>query len=105
MLFAVATPMLMIAPIIDSTLKRGVGRGRASTRCRRTRPAKRRDDDEGVGPRLEIDDHQEVDEDGGENEAEAEFAERRVHAFNLAAHVDRAPGRKVWRNSFTIFVT
>ena len=51
-------------------------------------------DDEGISPRLEINDHQEINERCGEDEAEAQFAERAVHAFNLAAHVDRAPGWK-----------
>ena len=53
------------------------------------------DDDERIGPRLEIDDHQEVNERGRENEPEAKLAERGVHAFNLSAHVDRAAGWKL----------
>ena len=93
MLFAVATPMLMIAPIIDSTLKVVCVRKHPHDACERTR--ERGDDDEWIGPRLEIDHHQEVDERGGEDEAEPEFVKRGVHAFDLAAHVDRAAGRKL----------
>src|SRR4029434_7571524 len=53
-----------------------------------------RDDDEGISPRLEIDDHQEINERSGKDETEAQLAESAVHAFNLAAHVDRAAGWK-----------
>ena len=60
----------------------------------RERAGQRRDDNEGISPRLEINDHQEINERRGENETEAQFAERAVHAFNLAAHVNRASGRK-----------
>ncbi len=93
MLLAVATPMLMIAPIIDSHVEGGV-RQKQHPQNARERAGQRRDDDEGISPRLEINDHQEINEHCGEDEAEAQLAERAVHAFNLAAHVDRAPGRK-----------
>jgi hypothetical protein len=54
-----------------------------------------RDDDERIGPRLEIDDHQEINEDGSEDETEPEFAERGIHAVNLSAHNDCASGREL----------
>ena len=56
---------------------------------------KRCDDDERISPRLEIDDHQEINEDGGEDETEPELTERGVHAVNLSAHGDRASGREL----------
>ena len=59
------------------------------------RARQRGDDDERIGPRLEIDDHQEINEDGGENETESEFAERGIHTFDLASHGDRASGREL----------
>src|SRR5260370_41981929 len=62
------------------------------------RAGQRHDDDERISPGLEIDDHQEVDERSREDEAEAELAERGVHAFNLAAHVDGTAGWKFWAN-------
>ena len=62
----------------------------------RERAGQRRDDDEGISPRLEINDHQEINEHCGEDEAEAQLAEGAVHAFNLAAHVDRAARAEVW---------
>ena len=55
----------------------------------------RGDDDERISPRLEIHDHQKIDERGRENETEAEFAERSVHAFYLASHGDCASGREL----------
>ena len=49
----------------------------------------------GSSPGLEVHDHQEIDERGREDEAEAEPAERRVHALHLAAHGDCASGREL----------
>ena len=93
MLLAVATPTLAIAPIIDSTLKVVCVRN-SIHKMPANAPGNASDNDERIGPRLEVDDHQEVNERGGEDEAEAELAERGVHAFDLAAHVDRAARRK-----------
>ncbi len=59
----------------------------------------RGDDDERISPRLKIDDHQKINQHGRENETEAKFAERGVHAFNLTAHGDRA-ARREFRTKF-----
>jgi hypothetical protein len=93
MLLAVATPMLMIAPIIDSTLK-VVCVKNSIHKMPANAPGNAVMMMNGISPRLEINDHQEINERCGEDEAEAQFAERAVHAFNLAAHVDRVPGWK-----------
>ncbi len=49
---------------------------------------KRRDDDEGIEPGLEVDDDQQVDEQDGEREAEEQADVGAVHRLDLAAHVD-----------------
>ena len=72
MLFAVATPMVMMAPVIAGTLKvvpreeqhpADAGQGRRQ----------RRDDDEGVDPGLEIDDNQQIHHDNRHHEAHAQL--------------------------------
>jgi hypothetical protein len=55
----------------------------------------RGDNDERIGPRLEIDDHQKINQHSGENETEPEFAERGIHTFNLATHDDGASRREL----------
>ena len=61
------------------------------------RAGQRHEDDEGVEPGLEVDGHQEVDEDDGEDEAEAEAIEGSLHGFDLAAQIHgTAAGQFLW---------
>ena len=60
------------------------------------RTGERGDDDEWISPGLEIDHHQEIDEERGKDEAESEFVERGVHAFHLTAHSNSAAGCEFW---------
>ena len=53
------------------------------------------EDDERIEPRLEIHDHQEIDEQHGEDQAERQPAERVVHALDLAADGERAAARQL----------
>jgi hypothetical protein len=55
----------------------------------------RGDDDERIQPGLEVDDHEQVDEQDGEDQTEAETGEGGVHALHLPAHGDRVAGRQL----------
>ena len=94
MLFAVATPTLMMAPMRAGTLNVVWVTNSIHTMPQNPR-RQRRDDDERIEPRLEVDDHEQVDEQDGEDEAEAEADEGRVHALDLPAHRDRVTGRQL----------
>src|SRR6185437_8017744 len=54
----------------------------------------RRDDDEGVEPRLEVDDYEQVDEHDGEDQAKEQTDVGAVHRLDLAAHVDEVAASK-----------
>ena len=70
MLLAVATPIDMIAPISDGTLN-VVCVAEQHPDDADERPGQGRDDDERVEPALEIHDHQQVNEHGGERRGPA----------------------------------
>src|SRR5207247_10553093 len=55
----------------------------------------RGDDDERIEPGLEVDDQEQIDEQDGEDQAEAQANEGGVHALDLAAHGDRVTGRQL----------
>ena len=55
----------------------------------------RGDDDERVEPGLKVHDHEQVDEQDGEDQPEAEPDEGGVHALHLAAHGDPVAGRQL----------
>ena len=58
------------------------------------RAGQRHDDDERVGPRLEIHDHQEVNEDDGKDETAAETCERAIHALDLPTNTRERAARQ-----------
>ena len=82
MLLAVATPMHMIAPISAGTL-RVVLREEEHPGDAGERARQRHEDDEGVEPRLEVDHHEQVDEEHREHDAGGQAAEARLHALHL----------------------
>ena len=85
MLLAVATPMLMIAPISDGTLMVVPVTNSIQT-MPASAPGQRHQDDERIEPRLEVHHHQQVDQHDREDEPGGEADERAVHALHLAAH-------------------
>jgi len=89
MLLAVATPMLMMAPIRAGTLQRRPGQEQEDHDAGQRR-RQRGDDDEGVQPGLKVHDDQQVGEDDGEDEPLEQPAVRRPHGVELAAHGDEA---------------
>ena len=54
-----------------------------------------RNDDKRVAEILIIDDHQQVDEDGREQQADRHIAEGLVHAVDLAGYLDRVAWREL----------
>ena len=74
MLLAVATPMHMIAPVSAGTRQRGAGREQHPDDPGQRR-RQRGDDDERVGPGLEVHDDQQVDQHHGPGEAEEQARE------------------------------
>ena len=102
-LLAVATPMVMIAPVSAGTLKvvpvmnsihamPASAAGNAATMIA------------GVDPRLEIDDHQQIDEHDRHHQADAESDERRLHRLHLAAHDDLAAARQARAHLVDLFL-
>ena len=75
MLFAVATPMHMIAPISEGTLKRGL-RDEQHPDDAGQRAGQRHQDDERIEPGLEVHRHQEIDQHHGEDQPQPEPVER-----------------------------
>ena len=73
--FAEATPIAMIAPISEGTL-RVVPVTNRSSRMPAPAPGKRQDDGERVQKALIVDDHQHIDEDRREQEARASDCRR-----------------------------
>ena len=86
---AVATPMHMIAPISEGTLN-VVWVANSIQRMPRKRARQRHDDDKRIDPRLEVDHHQQVDQQDREHDSGAQPDERSVHALHLSAHDQRA---------------
>ena len=68
MLFAVATPMHMMAPVSAGTLSVVCVRNSIQHDAGQRR-RQRRDDDERIEPRLEVHDDQQVDQHDGEHQA------------------------------------
>ena len=66
-------------------------------------PGKRRDDDERISPRLEIHDHQQINERGGEDETEAQLLNALFMLSTWPRTLIVFPGGSFGRNSFTIF--
>ena len=94
MLFAVATPMHMIAPV-----SAGTDNVVPVTNNIQTMPARaagqRRDDDERVEPGLEVDDDQQIDQHDREGQADHELLIGARHGRHLAPDRDRRPLRKL----------
>ena len=67
MLFAVATPMHMMAPISAGTLSARVGEEQEEHNARQ-RSGQSRNDDERIDPALKINDDQQVDQHDGKDE-------------------------------------
>ena len=84
MLLAVATPMHMMAPISDGTLS-VVPVTNNIHRMPAIAPGQRRQNDERVEPRLEVHRHQQIHQHHGEDHAQAQAEERRLHGLDLAA--------------------
>ena len=96
MLFAVATPMHMIAPVSAGTesvvpVANSIQTMPASAR------RQRHDDDERIEPRLEVDDDQQVDQHDGEGETDEELLIGARHRRHLAAQHDAGAVRHVVR--------
>ena len=90
---AVATPIVMIAPIRAGTLKVVCVRNNIQTI-----PAKApgiHQDYERIRPRLEIDGHQKVDQNYGEDDAQAQPVKRRVHRLHLSSDLDACSARQL----------
>ena len=93
MLFAVATPMPMIAPISAGTLR--VVPVRYSIHSMPAmRSRQRHQDDERIQPGLKIDGHDQVDQHHREDHPQAQPREGRPHGVHLTAQVDRGSARK-----------
>ena len=75
MLFAVATPTAMMAPISEGTLS-VVCVSEQHPQNARERARQRRQNDKRIQPGLEVDHHQQIDQQDREHHAEAETAER-----------------------------
>ena len=92
-LFAVATPMHMIAPVRAGTLT-----GVCVRNSIHTIPAEggrqRGNDDERIEPRLEVHDDQQVDQDDRARQADQQPDEGVAHGLDLAAHDDLRAARE-----------
>ena len=82
-LFAVATPMHMMAPVSAGTLTVVWVRNSIHT-MPASAAGKRGDDDQRVEERLEVHDDQHVDENDGADQPEQQAAERLLHGLDLA---------------------
>ena len=88
-LLAVATPMHMIAPVragTDSVVLRDEQHPDDARQARR----QRRNDDERIGPGLEIDDNQQIDQHDRAEQAEQQAGKGAVHRLHLAEQHDGA---------------
>jgi hypothetical protein len=92
MLFAVATPMHMIAPVSAGTLI--VVSSQTESRQSRQRGGQRHQDDEGIEPRLEIHHDQQIDEHDRKSQSRQQAVKRRIHGLNLPAHEKLGPRRQ-----------
>ena len=89
MLFEVATPIDMMHPISAGTLivvSRDEQRPQDSRQC----AGQGHQDDQRVGPGLEIHHHQEIDQQDREADSQSHLEERLVHALHLPADDNRA---------------
>ena len=96
MLFAVATPMHMIAPVSAGTDSVVCG-GEQHPDDAGQRRRQRRDDDERIDPGLEVHDDQQIDQHDRAEQAEQQAREGAVHGAHLAAQRDRRALRHVLR--------
>ena len=94
MLFAVATPMHMIAPVSAGTLIVVCVTNSIQT-MPASAPGSADDDDERIEPGLEVDDDQQVDEHDRHRQAGQQAEERRAHRLDLAAHDDLRAARQI----------
>ena len=100
--FAVATPTAMIAPIRLGTLN-VVCVDEERQHDADARPGQRGDDDERVGPALEVHDHQQVDEHRGEHDARGPGCGTRCVMLSTCPRTAIvAPGGSFARSSATI---
>ena len=58
------------------------------------RARQRHDDDKRIEPGLEVHDHQQIDQQRGEHQADAEIQKGRLHALHLPLHGDRIARRE-----------
>ena len=89
-LFAVATPMHMMAPVRAGTLTVVWVRNSIQTMPAK-RGGQRGDDDQRIEQRLEIHDDEHVDQNDGADQPEQQTAERLLHGLDLALEVDGRP--------------
>ena len=68
------------------------------------RSRQRRDDDEGIEPRLEVHHDQEVDQHDRHQQSDAEADERAAHGLDLAAHDELRAARQVLPEGLQHFV-
>ena len=94
MLFAVATPMHMIAPVSAGTLSVVCGKEQEPDDAGQRR-RQRRDDDERIEPRLEVHHDQQVDQHDRERQAGEQPEERGLHRLDLAADDDLRAARQL----------
>ena len=92
--FAEATPTAMMAPISEGTLSVVPVMNSMVTMPQKV-AGRARMHDERVAEVLVVHHHQQIDEHGGEQEPDAEIAERAVHALDLADDLDRVAGREL----------
>ncbi len=93
MLFAVAMPMHMMAPISAGT-ERVVWVQKEEENDAGERRGKGGDDDEGIKPGLEVNHDEQVDENDGKAETGEEAEVGATHGLNLAEDAQEAAARK-----------
>ena len=97
--FAVATPMLMMAPIKAGTLKVVCVKNRSPDNARQ-RAGQGGDDDERIKPALEIDHEQKINQHNRADQTDAQADITGTHGFGLAAHDNAAAARQIFFDFF-----
>ena len=86
-----ATPTAMIAPISEGTLS-VVPVMNSMVRMPHSVAGSARMTTKRIAESLVVHDHQQIDEHGGEQQADAEVHERAIHALDLADDLNRVAG-------------